>query len=127
MKNLSRERRGLNYIKKVYEQIGILSLNVKADEQILKQALNKLLEINKEVGLDDTSDLFHEMEKILKTNEQVAYTYWGDSVGIAAIYLLNYKSDERKQKRRFVKPLETKARDSVECVSMCSKYIYQHV
>jgi len=45
-----------------------------------------LLEINKEVGLDDTSDLFHKMEKILKTNEQVAYTYWGGSAGISAIY-----------------------------------------
>ena len=30
--------------KKVYEQIGILSMNVKGDEQILKEAFEKLLE-----------------------------------------------------------------------------------
>ena len=121
-----RKRRAKLY-KKVYEQIGILSLNIKAEEQILKQALDKLLEISKEVGLDDTSDLFHQMERILKTNPEVAYTYWGDSGGIAAIYLLNYKSDERKNKRAFVEPLERKARDSVECVSMYSKYISTHL
>ena len=67
------------------------------------------------------------MERILKTNTEVAYKYWGDSVGIAAIYLLNYKSDERKNKIAFVKPLETKARGSVECISMYSKYIYPHI
>jgi len=121
-----RKRRAKLY-KKVYEQIGILSLNVKADEQILTQALDKLLEINKEVVLDDTSNLFHEMEKILKTNEQVAYTYWGGSAGISAIYLLNYKSDERKNKRAFVEPLDRKARDSVGCISMYSKYISTHL
>jgi hypothetical protein len=81
-----RKRRAKLY-KKAYEQIGILSLNVKGKEQIFTQALYKLLEINKEVGLDDTSDLFHKMERILKTNTEVAYKYWGDSVGIAAIYL----------------------------------------
>ena len=121
-----RKRRAKLY-KKVYEQIGILSLNVKAEEQILTQALDKLLEIKKEVGLDDTSDLFHKMERILKTNPEVAYKYWGDSVGIAAIYLLNYKSDERKNKRAFVEPLERKARDSVDCISMYSKYISTHL
>ena len=90
-----RKRRTELY-KKVYEQVGVLSLNVKGKEQIFTQALDKLLEINKEVGLDDTSDLFHKMERILKTNTEVAYKYWGDSVGIAAIYLLNYKLDERE-------------------------------
>jgi len=117
-----RKRRAKLY-KKVYEQIAILSMNVKAGEQILNQALNKFLEQNKEVGLDDTSDLFREMENILQTNPDVARIYWRDSDGIDAIYLLNYKSDERKNKRTFVKPLEAKARDSVECVSMYSKYI----
>ena len=67
------------------------------------------------------------MEKTLKTNADVAYTYWGGSAGISAIYLLNYKSDERKHKRTFVEPLERKARDSVECVSMYSKYISTHL
>ena len=73
MKNLNIERGGLNYTKKLYEQIGILSMNVKGEEQILKEALEQLLEINKEVGLDDTSELFHQMENILKTNPEVAY------------------------------------------------------
>ena len=104
-----RKRRTKLY-KKVYEQIGILSMNVKGKEQILIQALDKLLEIKKEVVLDSTSDLFHKMERILKTNPEVAYTYWGDSGGISAIYLLNYKSDERKQKRTFVEPLEKSTR-----------------
>ena len=58
-----RKRRAKLY-KKAYEQIGILSLNVKGKEQIFTQALDKLLEINKGVGLDDTSDLFHKMESI---------------------------------------------------------------
>ena len=112
--------------KKVYEQIGILSLNVKGEEQILKQALEKLLEINKEVGLDDTSELFHQMEKILKTNAEVAYAYWGGSAGISAIYLLNYKSDERKQKRTFVEPLEKK-HEIVLNVLACIVNIFQHI
>ena len=72
--------------KKVYEQIGILSMNVKGDEQILKEAFEKLLEIVKKVGLVDTSELFHQMENILKTNADVAYTYFGGSTGIDAIY-----------------------------------------
>ena len=63
------------------------------------------------------------MENILKTNEDIACTYFGDSDGIDAIYLLEYMSDERRNKKTFVKPVERKAKDSVECVSMYSKYI----
>jgi plastocyanin domain-containing protein len=32
-----------------------------------------------------------------------------------------------REKIAFVKPLETKARDSVECISMYSKYISTHL
>jgi glycerol-3-phosphate responsive antiterminator len=49
-------------------------MNVKGDEQILKEAFEKLLEHIQKVGLVDTSELFHQMEKILKTNADVAYT-----------------------------------------------------
>ena len=73
-------------------------MNVKGDEQILKEAFEKLLEIVKKIGLVDTSELFHQMENILKTNADVAYTYFGGSTGIDAIYLLDYKLDKRKHK-----------------------------
>ena len=59
-------KRGVKLRKGVYEQIAILSLTVKAEEQTLKEALEKLLEKVQEVGSDDTSELFQQMENILK-------------------------------------------------------------
>ena len=105
--------------KKAYEQIGILSMTVKGEEQILNQALDKFLEEVKVVGLNDTADLFQKMKNILQTNPEVNRQMYD----ISAVYLLNSKSDDRKYKKAFIKPLEIKARDSAECVSMYSKYI----
>ena len=90
-------KRGTKLHKGVYEQIVILSLTVKAEEQTLKEALEKLLEKVQKVGSDDTSELFQQMENILKTNEDIASTYFGGSDGIDAIYLLKYLSDVRKK------------------------------
>ena len=44
--------------KGVYEQIGILSLNVKGEEKVLKGALEKLLERDNIIGSNGTSELF---------------------------------------------------------------------
>ena len=49
------------------------------------------------------------MEDVLMTNEDMASTnYYGDSDGIDAILLLDYKSDMRRNKKVFVKPFEKK-------------------
>ena len=92
--------------KKAYEQIGILSMTVKGEEQILNQALDKLLEQVKEVGLDDTADLFQKMEDILRTNPEVNRQMYS----IAAVYLLNYKSDDRKYKKNIYKTFRNKSK-----------------
>ena len=44
--------------KGVYEQIGILSLNVKGEEKVLKGVLEKMLERDNIIGSNDTSELF---------------------------------------------------------------------
>ena len=44
------------------------------------------------------------------TNKDMASTYYGDSDGIDAILLLDYKSDMRRTKKVFVKPFEKNKR-----------------
>ena len=70
-----------------------------------------MLERDNIIGSNDTSELFKKMEDSSITNEDMASTYYGDSDGIDAILLLDYKSDMRRNKKVFVKPVEKKKRE----------------
>ena len=105
-------KRKMKLYKKTYQQVAALSLNVEADEQILKQCLTKLVEREPILTEATTKVLFEQMLLILRTNDKFdkptkkddnrkpveVYGY------IDAIYLHSYMTDKRKHKSAIYKP-----------------------
>ncbi len=86
--------------KGVYEQVAALSLTVKGSETTLKNSLTKLLELNQLVNDYDSSEAFHALLEILRTNKEYkqAEQTIAQSANIEALYLNKYLPDA-KQKR----------------------------
>ena len=97
---------------------------LRGNVSVLQDAYNKLVESTQIVNNYDTTDLFHAMMEILKTNKEMKeYLDQSTSTGIDAIYLIKFMPDKTSGKKSIYKPLDTKLQNSSECVSMFSKYI----
>ena len=61
----------------------------------------------------------------MRTNTELnEYLNASESSGIDALYLVKYVTDKRRNKKKsFYQPLDLKLQNSLECVSMYSKYI----
>lgn len=122
--------RKMKMYQKTYQQIGALSLTVDANEKTLERALHKLVE-REELLTTLTKELFNEMMMILRTNDKFNRPEKKDDKGkpievfnyIDAIYLHSYLPDMRKDKMVMYSPMNIKAQNSQQCVSMYNKYI----
>jgi hypothetical protein len=63
-------KRKMKLYQKTYQQVAALSLNVEADEAILKQCLNKLVEREPILTDATTKALFEQMLLIIQTNDK---------------------------------------------------------
>jgi len=63
-------KRKMKLYQKTYQQVAALSLNVEADEAILKQCLNKLVEREPILTDATTKALFEQMLLIIRTNDK---------------------------------------------------------
>ena len=96
--------------KGVYEQVAALSLTVKGSETTLKNSLNRLVERIQTLHDYDSSEAFHALRDILRTNKKYkeAEQTIAQSADIAAIYLIKYLPDARKNKQLLYKPFRHK-------------------
>ena len=83
------------------------------------------MERNQLVNNYDSSDAFDAMVDIMRTNKEYkeAEDTISQSSSIAALYLIKYLPDARKNKKSIYTPLDTKLQNSSECVSMFSRFI----
>ena len=118
-------KKKMRLYKGVYQQVAALSLNVTGSEQTLKDAHNKLVEHTQTVNNFDTEQLFKDLLEIMRTNKELdQYLNASASGGLDALYLVKYMTDKRRNKKKsYYQPLDLKLQNSLECVSMYSKYI----
>jgi hypothetical protein len=118
-------KRKMKLYKKTYEQLGPpLSVSVTANIKTLSDSLLKLVEREQLVGDGDTTELFHMMLEVLKTNKEMKeeLDQWA-STPPDAMYLRKFNPDTRKNKTLIYQPLTAKLQNSQEEISIYTRYI----